>query len=69
MATAGHRIPALQGPLARRNALPLAGVSLLGPGHRDDTLLALADPYLRWLAPARHAADDFQWLPAGPDSS
>lgn len=69
MATAGLRIPALEGPLARRNALSLAGVSLLGPGHRDDSLLALADPYLRWLAPARHAADDFQWLPAGPDSS
>lgn len=69
LAAAGLRVPALDGPLARRNALSLAGVSLLSPGHRDDSLLALADPYLRWLAPARHAADDFQWLPAGPDSS
>jgi hypothetical protein len=69
MATAGLRIPALEGPLARRNALFLAGVSLLGPAHRDDSLLAVADSYLRWLAPARHAADDFQWLPANPDSS
>jgi len=25
-------------------------------------LLALADPYLRWLAPAGAAADDFQWV-------
>ena len=69
MATAGLRVPALEGPLARRNALSLAGVSLLSPSRRDDSLLAMADPYLRWLAPARHAADDFQWLPASPDSS
>lgn len=67
MATAGLQVPALGGPLARRNGLFLVGVSLLGPGHRDDSLLAMADPYLRWLALARHAADDFQWLPAGPD--
>ena len=66
MAAAGLRTPALDGPLARRNALSLAGVSLLSPGHRDDSLLAIADPYLRWLAPARHGTDDFQWLPAGP---
>jgi hypothetical protein len=43
--------------------------ALLGPAHRDDSLLAMADSYLRWLAPARHAADDFQWLPANPDSN
>jgi hypothetical protein len=42
---------------------------LLGPGSREDSLLAMADPYLRWLAPARHAAGDFQWLPASPDIS
>jgi hypothetical protein len=36
-----------------------------GPGFADDdALLALADPYLRWLAPSRHPADDFRWLPA-----
>jgi hypothetical protein len=35
----------------------------LGLAH-DDALLALADPYLRWLAPSRHPADDFRWLPA-----
>lgn len=62
MATAGLRVPALAGPLGRRNGLFVAGVSQFGVGHRDDSLLAMADPYLRWLAPARHAADDFQWL-------
>jgi hypothetical protein len=37
---------------------------LSGPeGFREDTLLALADPYLRSLAPARHPADDFEWVP------
>jgi len=30
-------------------------------------VLALADPYLRWLALARSPDDDFRWLPAGPD--
>lgn len=68
MATAGLRVPALEGPLVRRNGLFLVGVSLLGPRHRDDSLLAMADPYLRWLAPARHAADDFQWLSTGLDN-
>jgi hypothetical protein len=43
--------------------------ALLGPAHRDDSLLAMADSYLRWLAPARNAADAFQWLPANPDSN
>lgn len=35
-------------------------------GVHDDSLLALADHCLRWLAPARHDGDDFQWLPADP---
>lgn len=69
MAAAGLQAPALEGPLAQRNALSLAGVSLLSPGYRDDSLLALADPYLRWVALARHAADDFQWLPASPENN
>jgi hypothetical protein len=39
------------------------GVSLREPGgRRDDALLGLADPYLRWLAPARDADDDFGWV-------
>jgi Uncharacterized protein conserved in bacteria (DUF2332) len=55
--------PALTGPLARRNSLYLVGASLRGPGNsRDDSLLALADPYLRWLAPARGSTDDFEWV-------
>ena len=46
MAAAGLQVPALEGPLARRNGLFLTGVSLLGPDHRDDSLLAMADPAL-----------------------
>jgi hypothetical protein len=55
--------PALAGTLSQRNSVMAVGVSVRGPGRHDDRLLALADPYLRWLAPARHEADDFQWLP------
>ncbi|MCO5971320.1 DUF2332 domain-containing protein [Actinoallomurus soli] len=61
-------VPALQGPLAKRNTLYLVGVSLRDHGRQDDSLLALADPYLRWLAPARQPADDFGWLPAEPNA-
>lgn len=60
LATTDLDVAALDGPLAQRNSLYLIGARLHGPdGH--DQLLALADPYLRWLAPARHATDDFQW--------
>jgi hypothetical protein len=38
--------------------------TLRGPDGHEDSLLALADPYLRWLAPARHPSDDFEWLSA-----
>jgi hypothetical protein len=41
----------------------LVGASLRGGARPDDELLATADPYLRWLAPARYADDDFRWLP------
>ena len=44
-------LAALAGPLTRRNDAYLVGASLRGPGCRDDALLALADPYLRWLTP------------------
>jgi hypothetical protein len=55
--------PALDGPLARRNSLYVIGASLRGPGgRRDDRLLALAEPYLRWIAPARGSTDDFAWV-------
>jgi hypothetical protein len=62
-ATMSLTAPALAGPLAQRNSLYLVGASLRGPGNsRDDRLLALADPYLRWLAPARSSTDDFAWV-------
>jgi len=62
-ATMGLAAPALAGPLAQRNTLYLVGASLRGPGlARDDRLLAVADPYLRWLAPARSSTDDFAWV-------
>lgn len=47
--------------LTRRNSLYVVGISLRGPGRHDE-LLSLADPYLRWLAPARGAADHFEWV-------
>ncbi|MFI5606313.1 DUF2332 domain-containing protein [Amycolatopsis sp. NPDC051903] len=55
LAATGLTVPT---PLARRTTNYVVGASL--PDH--DELLALADPYLRWLAPARHAADDFTWV-------
>ncbi|MBT2233930.1 DUF2332 family protein [Nonomuraea sp. NEAU-A123] len=64
-AAASPVMPALRGPLAGRNGLYLVGASLRDAGRHDDSLIAMADPYLRWLAPARTPADDFQWLPAG----
>ena len=54
--------------MAQRNSFCLVGARLYGPGHHEQALLAMADPYLRWLAPARHEADDFQWLPGAPQS-
>jgi hypothetical protein len=61
-ATMNLAAPALAGPLAQRNSCYLVGASLRDPGGgHDDRLLALADPYLRWLAPARDGTDDFAW--------
>jgi hypothetical protein len=65
LATTHLAMPALTGPLAQRNASYLVGASLRGAGRDEDGGLALADPYLRWLALARHADDGFQWLSAG----
>ena len=64
LATTDPGLAALAGPVARRNSLCLIGTSLRGSRGRDDTRLALADPYLRWLAPARDDGDTFQWLAA-----
>jgi hypothetical protein len=74
IATTGLRVPALEGPLAGRNSLYAVGAFLFpGPnGHTpedagaDGRLLALADPYLTWLAPARDPADDFSWVRDSP---
>jgi hypothetical protein len=63
LATTGLALPVLEGPLARRNTMYAIGASLREPGgRRDDALLGLADPYLRWLAPARDPEDDFGWV-------
>ncbi|WP_269856883.1 hypothetical protein [Streptomyces sp. RPT161] len=41
--------------------------TVLGEGIAEDEVLALADPYLSWLAPARRNGDDFGWAAAaGP---
>ncbi|WP_329364758.1 DUF2332 domain-containing protein [Streptomyces sp. NBC_00669] len=63
LATTGLDIPALRGPLARRNTLYLVGASLRGAAPDHDRSLGLADPYLRWISPARTPADDFSWVP------
>jgi hypothetical protein len=63
LATTPLSVAALGGPLAQRNVRYLVGASLRGGARPDDVVLATADPYRRWLAPARHADDDFRWLP------
>jgi hypothetical protein len=45
----------------RRPSLLFAAVNLL---LASDPGSALADPYLRWLALARHKTDHFQWMSA-----
>ncbi|MCA1224100.1 DUF2332 domain-containing protein [Streptomyces sp. 8L] len=65
LATTPLDLPALRGPLARRNSLYAVGTALRGAGPNHDRLLGLADPYLRWISPARGEADDFEWVPAG----
>jgi hypothetical protein len=63
IAPTGVSTAGLAGPLATVGAVSAVGVSLRGV-DREDRLLALADPYLRWIAPARTAADDFAWAAA-----
>jgi hypothetical protein len=62
---AGTDIPAAAGLAARSESVYLVGVSALDRARRRDSLLALADPYLRWLAPARSITDPFAWLADG----
>ncbi|HUN32458.1 MAG TPA: DUF2332 domain-containing protein [Trebonia sp.] len=69
LATTDSGLATMAGPVASRNALCLVGTSLRGRGSRADTRLALADPYLRWLAPARDERDTFQWLAADAASA
>jgi hypothetical protein len=61
LATIGLDIPVLTGPLRGDTTHYLIGASLRGP-QPEDRLLALADPYVRWLAPAKGTDDDFQWV-------
>ena len=58
--TARHRL--LADPRRQHNAPSAVRASLRGAGRNDDCLLTMADPYLRWIASARHPADDFEWL-------
>jgi len=52
----------LADPLRTTGELYAVGVSLRDAHSHHDELLALADPYLQWLAPARSPHDDFTWL-------
>ena len=63
LATTSLDVAALRGPLAQRNSRYLIGAGLRGAGQRCDQLLGLADPYLRWVSPARGPEDDFRWIP------
>jgi hypothetical protein len=62
LASTDLNVIARDSPIAQRNSLYLIGASLRGADRQDDRLLALADPYLRWIAPARESTDDFQWV-------
>ncbi|WP_267286667.1 DUF2332 family protein [Kitasatospora acidiphila] len=52
---------ALAGPLRDTGEVYAVGISLRGAAERRDEVLALADPYLEWIAPAHGEADDFSW--------
>ncbi|MFI9274604.1 DUF2332 domain-containing protein [Kitasatospora sp. NPDC052896] len=57
-------VPGLAGSLRDVGDVYSVGISLRdGAGHQDE-LLALADPYVEWIAPARTEADDFSWAVA-----
>lgn len=53
--------PSLAGPLRDTGEIYAVGVSLRERSSRHDEVLALADPYLEWIAPARRGGDDFSW--------
>jgi hypothetical protein len=56
--------PALTGPLRDTGEVYAVGVSLRDGDEQHDEVLALADPYVEWIAPARHPGDDFGWAAA-----
>ncbi|MFC7619841.1 DUF2332 domain-containing protein [Microlunatus sp. GCM10028923] len=64
LARSGLDCAGLSGPLATNGTQYGVGLSLRSPGTRHDQLLAVAEPYLRWIAPARDTADDFAWVEA-----
>lgn len=61
LARSGINAVGLPGPLASVVTNYAVGVSLRSPDLRHDQILALAEPYLRWIAPARIPDDDFAW--------
>lgn len=62
LARSGIDAAGLSGPLGSVVASYAVGVSLRSPDTRHDQFLALAEPYLRWIAPARVPDDDFAWM-------
>ncbi len=64
VAGTGVSTPALAGPLSKVGAVCAVGISFRAGDDREDHVGALADPYLRWIAPARTSDDDFAWAAA-----
>ncbi|MGK4584070.1 DUF2332 domain-containing protein [Kitasatospora sp. HPMI-4] len=56
--------PSLSGPLHEVGEIYAVGTSLRSGSTRVDEVLALADPYVEWIAPARTHDDDFSWAAA-----
>lgn len=57
----GVRATGLDGPLSEASTVYAVGVSTRDRTGQDDRILAVADPYLRWIAPARTVDDTFAW--------
>jgi len=53
--------PALAGPLRGNGEVYAVAMSLRAGTDRHDEVLALAHPYMEWIAPARTESDDFSW--------
>lgn len=61
LATTDLRCLGLAGPLAHVGTTYAIGTSRNDASEQEGHLLAIADPYLRWLAPARMHHDTFDW--------